>query len=267
MALVAMIAVASSFGCELVAGLGDDRHLAVGDASVEDSVAPPPPAPQPPPPPAPPPVDAGDADAPFESGAPPFYVQGNANSSDDAGAASVDYNSPVNAGDMLLVAFDMSPQGATSVLSVTDTQGDTFTKLFTMDGSGLSYWVGACLGAKGGATTVNVQLAAPIEFVELWAHEYANVGSFDMAVGGSGTDMSTDGMKSPPLVTTVPNELIHGWGVTGSADPGTGFQLRSSFHSNVAEDMIAPTPGSYPAIATMSSGSDWSMMALSFKPK
>ncbi len=258
------VAIALASGCELVAGLGDDRHLAPADASTADS--PPPPPTDAPAPPPPSPVDAGDADAPFEAGPPPYYVEGNAATTADAGTAAVTLMSTVVAGNTLLVAVDYN-MGTT--IMVTDSRGDAFTQLLGWDSAdtGLSYWLGACVGAKGGVTTVNVQLGAPTDQIDIWAHEYGNVGSFEMGTAANGTDLSTNGMKTPPITTTVPNELIFGWAVTGSASPGTGFTLRSNFDTDVTEDMLAPTPGAYRATATMTSGASWSMMGVALKPR
>ncbi len=213
---------------------------------------------------------AFDADADAEAGVPAFVQVTATSSPSDASVATATFEAGVAPGNTIVVALGYGGSAATLV-SVNDTQNDTFVPVFdTTAISGGRYWLRAAVGVAGGATNVTVQLSAPVSGgIELYVHEYTAVSAIGVASAATGTTTAVDGMQTPLLTTTVPNELVFGYGtsVGGGAIEGTAFTPRSRFHSNVTEDRIAPTPGAYRAIGTMTSGTDWVLIGATFKPK
>jgi len=106
---------------------------------------------------------------------------------------------------------------------------------------------------------------APTTFSEIYIHEYAGLLAFDAGAASPGNSSATDGMASGNAETHYANELLFGYGVTGSAAAGTNFTTRSSFHSNITEDQIVSTAGVYQATATMTSGTGWTMLLGAFR--
>jgi hypothetical protein len=220
-------------------------------------------------------LDAGadaalDADAAANPGVPAFVQVTASASPADASVATATFEAGVAPGNAIVVALGYAGSSV-SVVSINDTQNDTFVPVFDTTGiNGNRYWLRAAVGVAGGPTNVTVQLDAPVSGgIELYVHEYADVSAIGVATGASGTTKAVDGMQTSLLTTTVPNELVfcYGTSVTGAAVAGTAFTPRSRFHSNVTEDRIAPTPGAYRAIGTMTSGTEWALIGATFKPK
>jgi hypothetical protein len=212
----------------------------------------------------PPPTDAaGDAAAPNV----PSFVQSVAAASYDASLASATFEAGVSPGDTIIVAFDYGEAGGPPV-SVNDTQNDTFTPLIDwIGGNGSHFAVSAAVGVVGGPTNVTAQVTTETRGIELYVHEYAGVSAAGVSAGANGSSNAVDGVQTPLLTTTVPNELVFAYGVSGIVKPGTGFTARSTFHGNLTEEKIAATPGSYRGVATMTQGTGWTLVAATFKPR
>jgi len=60
---------------------------------------------------------------------------------------------------------------------------------------------------------------------------------------------------------------VFAYGVDGCVLPGDGFVARSTFNSNLTEDMISGEPGNYAATAIANSGWTLQMAAFRAAPK
>jgi hypothetical protein len=178
----------------------------------------------------------------------------------------------VAAHDALVLCLDYDSTTA-QVVSVTDTSGDTFAQAlgpFTFGARRMYLFYALDTIGSAANETLTVAFDAPVPGVELYAHEYANValsGAVDQTAANMGTSSTTDGMTSPKVITRYPNELVFGFGISGKAAPGTGLTLRLGYHDNVTEDMQAAVPGSYAAVATMTSGNAWAMTVTTLRPR
>ncbi len=212
-------------------------------------------------------VDAPLADAAAPDVAPVAiaFVQQNASSAGTATTLAVPYSAAlVTAHDTLIVGVDGNSAGTATV---TDSLGNTFAPVVgPIENGGLRMTIFAAFDVAGGPDTVTVTLSsAPASFFEVYIHEYAGLVAFDAEAAQVGTSTATDAMASGNADTHFGNELIFGYGVTGSSVAGTSFNTRSSFHSNITEDMIVTTAGTYQATATMTAGSGWTMLMATFR--
>ena len=185
---------------------------------------------------------------------------------------SLAFPSNTLAGDLILVAFDFAPNAATPSLS--DTQGNVFTqvgKQLSPPGGGTFSQVYYAKNIKGGADTVTVTLSADVSVIELYLTEYSGINPTNPIDAEAGTSGSTAAVSSGTATTTVAGDMIYGycwsqWICTA----GSGFTARSTLDSNVIEDKVAGSAGSYAATGTdTSSGSantGWTMQMVALKP-
>lgn len=170
----------------------------------------------------------------------------------------------VTAHDALIVALDYdSFTGA----ALTDTQGNVYRAVVgPYDAVSARHWIFAAFDVVGGSNdTLTATLdAVGQHYFELYVHEFHNVAAFDVGKFSSGTQTGTDGMNSGSAITQCNNEIIFGFGVTGHAQHGTGFIQLLAFHLNVTEFEVASTRGTYATTATMTSGSQWTMLMAAF---
>lgn len=211
-------------------------------------------------------VDAGDSDADAGNTGTtiPAFVQQNAGAALDASAGAIALPAPVTPGNALVVAFDVQTNGTPTV---DDSQAETFTVSTVSPITGPQHlYVAFLFDARGGQTTITVHTLAQTT-IEMYANEYANVASLDAVVQGIGSTPATDGIQSDNITTTVPNELLFGFAVTGTGVAGTGFVQRSNFATNVTEDRVVAAPGTSRLLATMKSGTTWAILGAALKPK
>jgi len=146
--------------------------------------------------------------------------------------------------------------------TVTDTQGNAYELAVAQSGN----WSNALLYAqnvKGGANTVTASFTAN-QTIELWVHEYANLGSLDSTAHAVGT---TATMLLGPLAASQPGELLWAGFMDGKMQTATaGFTTRSTFDSNLTEDTVAAAAGSTTIAATQLAAQLWVAVAASFKP-
>jgi len=172
----------------------------------------------------------------------------------------------VDAHDAIVVALDHN-SFANAVVS--DSHGNTYRPVVgPFDADSYRHWIFAALDVVGGTDTVTATLDSPGQNVfEFYVHEFHNVAAFDIGRASAGTATGKDAMNSGEAMTRCGNELIFGYGVTGAASLGTGFVPLSRFHFNVTEFRVAAEPGRYAATATMTTGTQWSMMMAAFVAK
>ena len=193
-----------------------------------------------------------------------FVQQAAAAASATSSSLSLAFPSNTTAGDLLLVAFDFADNVEPS--SVTDSQGNTFaetgSQLSTPDKT-LSR-VYYAKNIKGGADKVTVTLSAKSSYIELYLDEYAGINTttpIDAEVGASG---KAGTVSSGNATTTIAGDIIYGFCVADdTCSLGSGFSARSTFESNLAEDKLTASTGSYAATGSANEG--WTMQMVALK--
>jgi hypothetical protein len=178
---------------------------------------------------------------------------------------SLSFPNSTLAGDVVLVGFDYNK--SSPPLSVTDSQGNTFTQVGTQltspGGSGSVVYLARNI--KGGGDTLTVNLTANSVWLELYLTEYSGVNQtnpIDALAGASGT---AGPVSSGNATTSVAGDIIYGYCVGDwTCTVGSGFSARSTLDDNLIESKIAGNPGSNAATATANSG--WMMRMVALKP-
>jgi hypothetical protein len=191
------------------------------------------------------------------------FVQGKAALGKNVNSESLPFSSANSAGNLIVVGVDW--HDSQSFGSISDSAGNSYTEV----GSELRvpgrfrlrlYYA---KNVAGGANTVTVSLSGPDDVVELYIHEYSGANPtapLDVQSGATGTASSA----SSTAVTSTANDLVFGYCVTGLANVGSGFTVRSNLDSNLTEDKITATAG--PVSATATASSAWALQMAAFKP-
>jgi hypothetical protein len=169
------------------------------------------------------------------------------------------------AGDIILVGFDFTANATLSSLS--DSQGNTFTAVGTQLASpgGAQSRVYYAQNIKGGADTVTVNLSASSGFIEVYLTEYYGINPTSPIDAQAGAAGNAGLASSGNGTTTLAGDVIYGYCVGDIAcAAGANFAPRSTFDSNLTEDMTAGNPGVYAATGSASSG--WTMQMVALKP-
>ena len=187
---------------------------------------------------------------------------------------SVTLNSPSTANHLIVVHVTWDKQNR-DVSSVTDTK-NTYHLVpgSTMNfGQGTNKYRSAlyyayAINVTPGPLTIKATLdGANQNFAEIYASEYAGIlTTADPLDKTSTTADNTTPITSGNVTTTEENELIYGVAI-GATDPlggGTGFTVRSTAQSNIVEDKIGTTTGSYSAKFT--GANYWIATVATFKP-
>jgi len=214
------------------------------------------PPPIPPPPPPPPPQ-------------PKFVQQSFSTPQTPQSQISAAYSSAQTAGNVNIVAVGWNDTNA-SIVSIGDSAGNIYrTAIPTFRGNGMSQAIYYATNVSAGTNTVTVTFNQPAVFVDLRATEYSGLGPgnvFDGGASGTGIGMSAD---SGPLTISNVNDLLFGAGMTADTFTGAGggFTLRviTSPDSDIVEDEIAGTAGSYSVTASLNSSTAWLMQLAAFK--
>jgi hypothetical protein len=183
-----------------------------------------------------------------------------------SGTVSVTYPSAQIAGDMNIVVVGWNDTTST-VQSVTDSAGNNYSlAIGPTSGSALRESIYYASGIAAGSNTVTVTFSKAAAYPDIRILEYKGVTALDMtaAASGSGTTASTGS-----VTTTSANELIFAADMisTTTKAAGTGFTARvvSIPDSDLAEDEVVTTAGSYSAAATLNSSGAWVIQIVSFK--
>jgi hypothetical protein len=177
---------------------------------------------------------------------------------------SLSFPANTTAGNLIMVGFDFN--STVTVTSVSDTQGNVFTpvgnQLTTPGGAaGRVYYAN---NIKGGVDTITVAVSANSTYLEVYGAEYAGVDRVTPIDAQAGSSGSTSSVSSGAAATSAAGSIIYGFCIGDSAcTPGPGFTARSTFQSNLVEDMIAGGPGPYAAIGSANSG--WTMQMVALK--
>ena len=182
------------------------------------------------------------------------------------GALSLHVTLPgaVTASDTIIVGVEYSSDAS---LVISDTLGTPFSRAGAVAkmSNGVRSELWYAIGVPGGTETVTLTFPGItiVDFIAGYVHEYAGISAFEQSATASSE--STTAMASGNITTTVPNELLFGFGTTTIASPATGFTPRRTDLSDLTEDRIVPTPTTTQALAT-SAGAPWAMIGAAFKP-
>jgi RHS repeat-associated protein len=200
----------------------------------------------------------------------PAYVTGDTTS---CGGASCSANlTGTHAGDLIVLGLFVGD--STSVSSVSDTQGNTYTLISSSPWPTPSGFFERLYYAKnivGGADTITVTLGGSVWGMELHVYDYSGLDTSSPldASATPQTGTSTSGV-SGTLTTTNPNDLLFSFfhsdnGVTNTA--GTGFTGRTPPGDSypLGEDKNATSTGTYSATMNFSASADYVGFLVAFK--
>ena len=157
-----------------------------------------------------------------------------------------------------------------SVTSVSDTQGNAYAlAVGPTTASGARQSIYYAKNIKGGSNTVTVNFNQAATFPDVRVLEYAGADTtspLDVTAAATGSSTTAN---SGSATTSAANELIFAADTiaTGTPGPGAGFTARiiTQHDSDLAEDKIGTTPGSYSATAPLSPSGYWVMQMATFK--
>ena len=183
-----------------------------------------------------------------------------------ASTVSVPFSKVQTAGNLNVVVIGWNDT-VTNVQSVTDTQGNAYTPAIgPTSGTGLRQSIYYASGIAAGTNTVTVKFTQAATYSDVRVLEYSGITTLDVTSGGFGKSAAP---TSGAATTTAANELIFGADTvyTGNKAPGTGFTARviTSPDSDLAEDRIVTSTGSYSATATLGTSGNWVMQMATFK--
>ena len=204
------------------------------------------------------------------SGAPVSYVTGNVNA---CAATSCAVNlTGTNAGD--LIVLDLFVLDSTSVSSVTDTQGNTYTLIGSPQTWSPYHFVERLYYAKnikGGGNTTTVTLSGS-KYMEVHLYDYSGLDTSSpldaSATPQTGTSVTG---TSGTLTTSNANDLLFGFfhsdnNVTNTAGSGfTGRTLSAEGGYPLAEDKYVTSANSYSATMGFSGSADYVGFLVAFK--
>ena len=207
------------------------------------------------------------------------FIQGNYQAPQSSSTSvAVTYTAAQSAGDLNVVVVGWN-DASTTVSSVTDTSGNTYTLAVgptvqpgPAGGGGLSqaiYYAKNIASATANGNTVTVRFSAAAAFPDVRILEYSGLNPTSpldvtaAAVGNSATS------SSGTATTTSASELLVGANMvcTATTGPGAGFTSRMITRpdGDIAEDQIVTATGSYQATAPLSSAGPWVMQMAGFR--
>ena len=212
------------------------------------------------------------------TGGPIKFIQGNFQAPQSSPTSvAVTYTGAQSAGDLNVVVVGWN-DASTTVSSVTDTMGNTYTLAVgptvqpgPAGGGGLSqsiYYAKNIASATANGNAVTVRFSAAAAFPDVRILEYSGLSPTSpldvtaAAVGNSATS------SSGTATTTSANELLVGANMTFTitTGPGAGFTSRmiTTPDGDIAEDRIVTATGSYQATAPVGAG-PWIMQLVGFR--
>ena len=184
-------------------------------------------------------------------------------------AVSVTYPSAQTAGNLNVVVVGWNDTSS-SVQSVTDSHSNTYTlAVGPIRGTGLSQSIYYAKNIASGSNTVTATFNQAAAAVDMRVLEYSGVDTLNpLDATASGTGSSSTASSGSAL-TNAGNELVVAADTvaTGNAGPGPGFTKRiiTSPDSDLVEDEIVSTAGTYGATALLTSSGPWVMQMATFK--
>ncbi|HTM89353.1 MAG TPA: IPT/TIG domain-containing protein [Terriglobales bacterium] len=187
-----------------------------------------------------------------------------------ATTVSVPYSLAQTQGNLNLVVVGWNDTSA-SVSSISDSAGNTYLlAIGPTTASGARQSIYYAKNIKGGSNMVTVNFSQAASSPDVRVLEYSGASTtspLDVTAGASGSSTTAN---SGLATTTAANELIFAADTiaTGTPGPGTGFTARiiTQPDSDIAEDKIGSTAGTYSATAPVSPSGYWVMQMVTLKP-
>lgn len=183
-----------------------------------------------------------------------------------AGATvNVSYKSAQTAGDLNVVVIGWNDT-TSAVQSVTDSAGNTYRlAIGPTVGNGLQQSIYYAVNIAGGINKVTVKFSKSATYPDVRILEYSGYSTLAAIAGASGNGTSA---SSGAATTAQASDLIVGANTVSTANlnPGSGFTQRvyTSPDSDIVEDKIATTAGSYGATSTLNESGSWVMQMAAF---
>jgi hypothetical protein len=183
-----------------------------------------------------------------------------------AAVTTLAFPATIAAEDAIVLCLNYPIAANAGVSSITDTLGNTYTRLVGPQTSGGAvHYVYAALNSLHGNDTITLTLSAPATTgSDLFILEYSGVAianAFDVSSVGTGSGTT---MSSGTATTTSAHELVIGYAEASAAGAGAGFTSRATLSGNLVEDKIVFSAGPYEATATTTAGA-WMMIMATFK--
>ena len=208
------------------------------------------------------PADAAAIDAPPDAPGPPIAnLQVAAHFEDNVAMVSCTYGKPQTAGNVNLVVVSWS-SGTNDVASVTDTAGNTYTKVPLLISGAYSLRLFYAQNIVASASNrVTASFAQAMPFPKLRISEYAGLATanlYERGVTSAGTGTT---QMAGPVTTTTPHALLFAPDVyNGSSMPVAPFAGVDFSDGDLIEAYEVTTPGTYTATASGSASTNWVMM-------
>jgi hypothetical protein len=177
------------------------------------------------------------------------------------------------AGDLNVVVIGWS-DGVSQVSAISDTAGNTYNlAVGPTNNAGYAtqsvYYASNIAAAQAGTNTVSVTFNNSVNFPDLRVVEYSGINGanpLDVTVAAVGTGTNID---SGPANTTNANDLLVGADYIGAAfaaaGPGYTQRIVTNPDSDLVEDQIVTTTGSFDATSTQTPSSTWVMQLAAFR--
>ena len=205
--------------------------------------------------------------------APAFVQQRSTVPQSPQASVSATYTAAQTLGNFNVVVVGWSDTTA-HVASVTDSKGNVYAlAVGPTQQAGIAtqsiYYATNIASAAAGTNTVNVQFDVPAIYVDLRIAEYSGIataGALDVTAAAMGNSAMSD---SGAVTTTNANDLIIGanlqQGVTSGVGAGFTSRVITDPDTDILEDHIVTTAGSYSATAPLASPSAWIMQLAAFR--
>ena len=157
-----------------------------------------------------------------------------------------------------------------SVQSVKDSAGNTYAlAIGPTSGTGLRQSIYYAKSIAGGSNTVTVAFTQAAVYPDVRILEYSGLDTANPLDVNAGTSGNSATASSGTATTTFANDLIFGANTvaTGNKSAASGFTARiiTTPDSDLAEDEVVATAGSYSATAPLTAAGPWVMQMAAFK--
>ena len=197
------------------------------------------------------------------------YVQGaDATPQTSQPSVPVTYTAVQTSGNLNVVIVGWN-DAVNSVSSVTDSKGNPYQRATgPVIFNSLSQSIYYAKNIAGGSNTVTVNFSGAATYPDIRILEYSGINTsnpFDVAAGSGGTGTLS---SSGAVTTSSASDLLVAGNVVANqtSGPGTGFakKILTVPDSDIVEDQIVNSLGSYTATAPLGSG-DWVMQIVAFR--
>lgn len=185
-------------------------------------------------------------------------------------SVAVAFNAAQVAGNLNVVVVGWLSSTST-VLSVTDTSGNVYQLAAgpTVSAGNATQAIYYAAGIAAGTNTVTVSFSTAATFPDVRVAEYSGIAianPVDVATSATGSSATS---SSGVLTTTNASDLLVSGNIveTWTAGPGSGFtqRLLTDPNSDILQDRIVTTAGSYTATAPMGQSGYWIMQLVAFR--